>query len=151
MTFTTSPYNLQWGQSVFAQVVATNIKGSSLTSLGGNGAVILTNPDAPLNFVNVALVTTGYQIGLSWTQGLSDGGTPVLDYKIMYDQATNNYVTLDSSISALTFTAINLTPGLSYSFKIESRNAFGYSLGSTTVVVLAAQYPDTPLAPTTTF
>ena len=151
MTFTTSPYNLQWGQIVFAQVVATNIKGSSLTSLGGNGAVILTNPGVPLNFVNVALVTTGYQIGLSWTQGLSNGGTPVLDYKIMYDQATHNYVTLDSSISALTFTAINLTPGLSYSFKIESRNAFGYSLSSTKVDVLAAQYPDTPLAPTTTF
>jgi hypothetical protein len=43
-----SPFSLPWGASVWAKVVATNIKGSS-TSTEGNGAVIVTKPDTPLN------------------------------------------------------------------------------------------------------
>lgn len=58
--FTTAPYNIQWGQSIWATVVATNVKGSSLVSDGGNGAVILTNPDAPILLINVPAVTSGY-------------------------------------------------------------------------------------------
>lgn len=73
--FTTSPYNIQWGQEIWATVVATNIKGSSLVSDGGNGAVILTNPAAPINLANVPSVTTGYQIGLTWTEAAFNGGT----------------------------------------------------------------------------
>ena len=37
-------------------------------------------PDTPLNFSNVAGVTNASQIGLSWIQGVSNGGSPVLDY-----------------------------------------------------------------------
>jgi hypothetical protein len=40
---------LVWGSSVFASVTATNAYGSSLPSIGGNGAIILTVPDAPVN------------------------------------------------------------------------------------------------------
>ena len=65
--FTSSPYNIQWGQEIWANVIATNIKGSSVVSDGGNGAVILTNPAAPIDLVNVPSVTTGYKIGLRWT------------------------------------------------------------------------------------
>jgi len=42
-----APYNLAWGASVHATVLATNIVGNSAISASGNGAVILTNPEPP--------------------------------------------------------------------------------------------------------
>lgn len=60
------PFDLKWGDSIQVQIVATNIKGNSLTSVAGNGAIILRVPDAPLNLQNVAGVTDGEQIGIEW-------------------------------------------------------------------------------------
>jgi hypothetical protein len=40
-----------WGSSIYARIVATNILGSSYVSEEGNGAIILTYPDAPINLV----------------------------------------------------------------------------------------------------
>jgi hypothetical protein len=42
-----------------------------------------------------------------------------------------------------------LTPGITYTFKVQSKNSFGTSAYSSTKSVLAAQLPDTPIAPTT--
>ena len=53
------PFYLEWGVSVYAKIVATNIVGDSLTSAEGNGATILTVPDAPINIVNLIAVTNG--------------------------------------------------------------------------------------------
>jgi hypothetical protein len=39
-TFIDNPYNLQWGDSIYAKVTATNIVGTSDSSLPGNGAII---------------------------------------------------------------------------------------------------------------
>lgn len=54
-----SPFFLNWGQSVYAKVIAGNIVGDSDYSAVGNGAVILTVPDKPINLANVAAVTNG--------------------------------------------------------------------------------------------
>jgi hypothetical protein len=51
------PYHHAWGASIYARVIATNIVGNSLVSAEGNGAIILTKPDAPTDFVNVPSVT----------------------------------------------------------------------------------------------
>ena len=53
-----SPFNMPWGSSIFAKVLANNIYGSSAFSNQGNGAVILTIPDAPRNFANNAALTS---------------------------------------------------------------------------------------------
>jgi hypothetical protein len=58
-----------WGASVYAKVMASNIKGNSAISLAGNGANILRIPDAPQNLANVPSLTTGTTIGLTWTDG----------------------------------------------------------------------------------
>ena len=50
----------------------------------GTGAVILTNPDAPLNLANDPAVTLATQIGLTWTIGVNEGGSPVIDYQVTY-------------------------------------------------------------------
>ena len=36
-----------------------------------------------------------------------------------------------------------------YHFKVQARNSYGYSLYSNEVTILAAQIPETPVAPTT--
>jgi len=53
----TSPYNLPWGSSIWATVLATNVIDSSGTSPAGNGAIILVTPDAPRNLRNIAAIT----------------------------------------------------------------------------------------------
>ena len=81
---TTTPFNLVLGDHVDVKVIAKNIYGSSDFSAVGDGATIKLVPDAPLNLQNLPDITTATRIGLSWTPGVSDGGSPVLDYQIFY-------------------------------------------------------------------
>ena len=52
------PFTIDWGSSIHAKVRATNIKGSSDYSADGNGAIILTVTDAPVNLANVVTITS---------------------------------------------------------------------------------------------
>ena len=80
-------------------------------------------------------------ISLTWTNGLADGGAPVLDYRISYDQSTGDFVVLASSLNNALFTATGLTFGNVYKFKVESRNKYGYSAYSQVVYILCATIP----------
>lgn len=143
---------MTWGSSIFATVTAVNNMGASLTSDEGNGGIILAIPLAPLNLRDRPAITTSTQIGLAWDAvPVSDqGGTDVIDYTIFMAVLPNAYSIVGTGITTTTFTAEDLTPGTTYSFKIQSRNLFGNSLDSTPVVsILAAQMPDRPAAPTT--
>ena len=68
---------------MYARITATNYLDSSSVSLIGNGAIILTYPDEPLNLVLNDEIVWGTNVGMSWDEGASNGGTPVLDYTIM--------------------------------------------------------------------
>ena len=94
-----APFNLAWGVDVYATVTAVNVYGSSTVSSEGNGAKILREPDAPVNLANDPAITTGSQIGLTWAQGLENGGTPVIDFTITYKFDTNDFVVLKSAIA----------------------------------------------------
>jgi hypothetical protein len=39
-------------------------------------------------------ITSATQVSFSWSDGESDGGAAVLDYRIQYDQTTNSWVEL---------------------------------------------------------
>jgi hypothetical protein len=146
-----SPFNLPWGSSIFTKLTATNIQGTTPESPVGNGAIILTFPDTPTSFSNVPTITNGYQIGLTWNKGVNEGGTPVIDYRVWYDQANGNYIVLQANIVATSLTVTTLTMGTSYKFRVESRNSFGYSvLFSNEITVLQAEVPSKPSTPTTT-
>jgi hypothetical protein len=147
--FTGTPFNLNWGESIAAKVTATNWRGDSLQSIESNSVQILRAPDSPISLVNEALLTTGSTIGFSWTEATQTGGTPVIDYRVSFDQGTGVYVALESAIISAQYTAVDLTPGVTYSFTVASRNIEGYSAESVSVEILAAQFPDTPSAPTT--
>jgi len=67
------------------KVIATNAYGDSLISDAGNGAIIVLVPDSPTLLINDPLITSRTQIGLKWSDGASNGGEIVLDYRITYD------------------------------------------------------------------
>lgn len=54
--------------------------GESEPSDEGNGAVILEIPDKPINLADEVSITTAYVIGITWEDGNSYGGTPIIDY-----------------------------------------------------------------------
>lgn len=83
-TLRASPFSLDWGDSVNIKVVATNIVGNSLESSVGNGAIILTRPDAPTTLANDVSLTSSTKIAMTWVAGAADGGTPVIDYRVSY-------------------------------------------------------------------
>lgn len=49
------------------------------------------------------------------------------------------------------YTAVSLSTGTTYKFKVQSRNVYAYSDFSNEVSILAAQRPSKPDAPTTTW
>jgi hypothetical protein len=93
-------YQLPWGSSIQAKVNAYNIYGYSTESEVGNDAIILTNPDAPINVVEIISSRTPTTITIEWEDGAADGGAPVEDYRVTYDQANDDYVVLESAINA---------------------------------------------------
>jgi hypothetical protein len=81
-----APFSLITGSNVLVTVVATNSIGSSAQSPVGSGAIIKMSfvPDAP-TLTWDSTVTTKTQIGVNWSDGLSNGGQPVLDYSLSFD------------------------------------------------------------------
>lgn len=86
-------------------------------------------------------MTTATRIAFTWTAPSSNGGTPVIDYRVYSDlgnAAATNFVILDSNIVALTYVTVNVQLGVTYRFKVAARNAQGYSDLSSSVTILAA-------------
>ena len=62
----------------------------------------------------------------------------MLDYRIWSDQAEGVYAVVESGLTALSYTITGLSAGKTYSLTIQARNAYGYSLDSAVVSILAA-------------
>ena len=136
-----TPFELTWGSDIYANVVAVNLANPSAPSANGNGAKILRVPDAPTTPLNNALLTNGTQITITWSEGQSNGGTVVLSYKVMYDKGlqTNVFENLETGLtSPLSYTALGLKAGTTYTFKVYALNSVEYSLGSNPTSILAA-------------
>ena len=87
-------------------------------------------------------ITLATQIGLVWEDAAENGGTEVLDYTVSFDQGIGVWTTFASSIIPQEYTAIGLSQGVVYSFKVLARNKYGESFWSDPVSILAAQIPD---------
>lgn len=140
---------MDWGSSVHAKVVAYNVYGDSDESPVGNGAIILTNPDAPVNLAEVSALRAADAITIRWEDGVSDGGIAVIDYRLSSDQSIGSFVVVTDGITSTQYTVTGLLAGETYQFKIESRNSYGYSIYSDTIDILCATKPDVPGLPTT--
>jgi len=106
-------------------------------------------PDAPVSLADVEAVTNKDQIGLTWSEGASNVGTVVIDYKMWYAEQGEVFTVLAENIVPTDYTALALTTGVWYQFKVQARNAEGHGPLSNVVTILAAQEPDQPAAPTT--
>lgn len=95
-------------------------------------------------------MTASNTIGIVWSAGAFDGASPIIDYRISFDQGSNSWVILASSLTVTSFTVNGLTPDTVYAFKVEARNVKGYSAASTETSIRAASVPFTPTAPTST-
>ena len=82
---TSQPYNLMLGYSIHIKVIATNAYGDSEISEAGNGDIIVLVPDPVIDLLNNPTITSDSVIGISWTDGLSNGGKEIIDYRISYD------------------------------------------------------------------
>ena len=76
---------LEFGDSIFATVVAINYYGESPASDQGNGAIVLLVPDAPTGLADAVDITSAYIIGITWNDGMSTGGSPIIDYRVSFD------------------------------------------------------------------
>lgn len=80
------------------KVTAYNSYGDSLESPIGSGAILVTYPDEPIDLQEVVAQRGPTQIGLVWSPGASNGGTSIIDYTLWYDQGTNVYVELHTTV-----------------------------------------------------
>jgi hypothetical protein len=141
----TTPFNLAWGDSVYARVTAANIYGTSLVSNEGNGGIIIRIPDAPQSILEDEAQRSPTTLGLVWADGAEDGGLPILDYRINIALESDGiYSVLASSIQSRQYLAESLTPGVTYKFTVEARNSYGFSVLSDEIVLLAAFKPEAP-------
>jgi hypothetical protein len=78
-------------------------------------------PDAPTDLSNVYEITSSSQIGLTWVAPVFDGGSPLIDYRLWTDDATGgDFIVLEQSLTSLSYTAVGLTQGATYRFKVEA-------------------------------
>jgi len=147
--FKAAPYSLDWGVGVYAKVIATNLYGDSVESLEGNGAIITTTPDKPINLAENYSQRTKSTIGMTWEAASFTGGAVIIDYRISIAEQGGSFSVLASGLTSPEYLATDLTFGTTYEFKVESRNSYSFSPYSDTLTLLCAFKPDPPLTITT--
>lgn len=148
--FRSAPYSLEWGSSIYVKVIATNIYGDSIESVEGNGAIITTTPNAPINLEEVYAQRTKSTLGLSWEADPFIGGAVIEDFRVNIAVVGEAFTVLVSGLTSPEYLVTGLTFGVTYEFKVESRNSYSYSPYSETITLLCAFKPDPPLVITTT-
>lgn len=119
ITLKTTPFEIPWGESIWARIVAINDYGISATSEAGNGAIIITYPDAPVSFMEDYSQRTATSLMLTWLEGPDNGGSTVISYQLTYDDTSiTNFVILEDTILDTFYDVQDLTPGLTYRFKV---------------------------------
>jgi hypothetical protein len=99
-TLLASPYNIVGGDSIDAKVTATNVYGDSAQSASGNGAVYTTVPDSPINIAEDQAQRSSSTIGLTWSDGASNGGLATIDYRINQRVQGGSYSEIASGITS---------------------------------------------------
>jgi hypothetical protein len=95
------PFNLQIGEGIYAKVVAFNTIGESPESSESNGATVfvVVEPDAPVNLQRDNGATTTSIAALKWSDGAYNGGDPIIDYRVSYDQGIDEWIVLATGVT----------------------------------------------------
>lgn len=81
-----APYSLVISDGVYAKISATNEKGTSAYSSQGNGGMIISAPDAPINLAENISDRTTSTLGITWSPGAFNGGFVILDYRVSFKE-----------------------------------------------------------------
>lgn len=87
------------GKSYFFKVSAVNALGEGELS-EPYLVVAATVPDAPIELTRNDDLTSKTVVSFTWSEGTSHGGTPVIDYRISFDQSTNDFVVIGSQFTS---------------------------------------------------
>jgi len=91
-------------------------------------------PDAPTSLADDSVVTKATQIGLTWSDGAYNGGSPITNYQVYFAQASSVDFTLFSTVNTRSATVTGLSSGSQYKFYVKSSNIVGQSLQSANAV-----------------
>jgi hypothetical protein len=58
--------------------------------------------------------------GLIWTDGVNNGGVPIIDYRINFRVLGGSYAIAASGITTQSYTVTGLTLGITYEFTVEA-------------------------------
>jgi hypothetical protein len=103
------------------KVIAFNSVGDGPASSVGGDAVSAVVPNAPINLARYDLLTTINQISLTWEDDPFDGGSPIIDYMISYDQSTSVFIVIAIGVTTRSFTTTAsqvIAPGKIYTFRV---------------------------------
>ena len=104
------------------RVSAINVAGTGTASATATGTPF-TTPLAPATLTATA---GGSKVDLAWTAPSSNGGSSVTAYVVQRsDDGGATWTTLTSSETGLTYSAIGLTNGTTYAFRVAAVNAAG--------------------------
>jgi hypothetical protein len=79
-----SPFELPWGTNVAAKITAWNVYGNYGPSDVGNGAIITTYPDPPINVLEYYNDRDPTTLGFTWDEAPFNGGAIIDDFRIYY-------------------------------------------------------------------
>lgn len=88
-------------------------------------------------------------IGLQWDQAPFNGGAVIEDYRVFIAVEGEAYSELVTGLVATNYAATGLTEGVTYNFKVQSRNQHGYTQDSAVLTILSAYIPMPPTVVTT--
>lgn len=100
------------------RVTAVNLAGESLPSIA-TAIQAAKAPDSPVNLAVNQAVTTATQIGITWSPGAYNGGSPVISYSVSYKLSSDaTYTLLSSSLTSTSAIATQLLTGAYYTFYV---------------------------------
>jgi fibronectin type 3 domain-containing protein len=113
------------GTTYFYEVAAINAMGEGAHS-NERSATPITSPSAPQNFTATTSAIAG--VDLAWGVPASNGGSPILAYRIYRGTTSTNRTFLISLTPTTSYTDTTTTPGVRYSYAIAAYNAAGTGL-----------------------
>lgn len=142
------------GNNYKFKVLAVNYAGEGPLSVESDFIIAATVPDPPVNLVRLYADNSFMTVG--WDTPTYNGGSPVFGFKIYYDMgmiAEGTGLTFfhiaTAEHDALMYTKrSDIVEGSTYAWRIVAYNAIGESEPSQVLSVIAANFPESPLAPT---
>ena len=140
---------------VEVKVAAHNLNGwGDFSEVNSVGAIIETVPGEMLPPTRNPETST-VQIVVDWLPPVNDGYSDIVSYNLQWDSGTEgetwtNLIGFNTEEISFTYTvAQGVAYGDQYRFKVRSKNYWGWSEFSESLIIKSATYPD-PMVPITT-